>query len=74
MQAVQDQLKFAGDPEIKEHLDADGQFFCSWFLERVILSNKVFKYNPMGWKQERSIAVTNKSIINFKKKCMNLRA
>ncbi len=26
------------------------------------------KFNPMGWKQERNFVVTNKSVLNLKKK------
>jgi hypothetical protein len=38
--------------------------------EKVVFSGKVMKYNPMGWKQERNLLVTDRTIFNLKKKCM----
>lgn len=58
---VKDQLNFANDAEIKKLLEPD---------EKVVYSGKITKFNDMGWKQERNMVVTNKSIMNLQKKSL----
>jgi serum/glucocorticoid-regulated kinase 2 len=43
-------------------------FFCIYFLEHIILSAPVFKYNDYKKRQERNILLTNKSFYNLKGK------
>ena len=60
MEKVPDYLGFATDKEILKLFDPD---------EKLLFSDKVHKFNPFGWKQERSIIITNKNLFNLKKKC-----
>jgi len=64
-----DKLNFANDAEIKKLIDPDGiSLIFTLKIEKVLLSCIVVKYNPIGWKQERNMVVTNRSILNLKKK------
>ena len=59
MEADADLLGFAGDPDILKLFEPD---------EKLLLSDKLHKFNPFGWKQERNLIVTNKYLYNLKKK------
>ncbi len=61
MEKSSDYLGFSTDPEILKHFDPD---------ERVLFSDKLYKYNPYGWKQERNILISNKFVYNLKKKTL----
>ena len=54
-----DFLNFAKDHYIKTNVARD---------EAIEFSDKVYKYNKFGFKQERNILITNKGIYNLKKK------
>ncbi len=62
MDKLPDYLSFANDKEILKLLDCD---------EKLIFSDKLHKFNPLGWKQERNFVVTNKFIYNLKRKRMS---
>jgi len=64
MEKKSDYLGFANDPEILKMFEPD---------EKLLLSDKIEKFNPFGWKQERNIIVTNKYIYNLKKKSLKRR-
>jgi hypothetical protein len=36
--------------------------------ETTVFSDKVFKFNSYGWKQERNMVITNKNLYNIKKR------
>ena len=54
-----DHLGFANDPTIKKLLGS---------TDKVLFSGKVFKYNPMLWRQERVVLITTKYLYNLHKK------
>ena len=47
-------------------------FDFKYVLEQVFLSLKIKKYNMYDWKQERTLAVTEKNIYNIKGKSNSL--
>ena len=53
-----DFLNFAKDHNIKTNITRD---------EVIEFSDKLYKYNKFGFKQERNIVITNKAIYNLKK-------
>ena len=53
-----DFLNFAKDHNIKTNITKD---------ETIEFSDKLYKYNKFGFKQERNIVITNKAIYNLKK-------
>ena len=59
-----DFLNFAKDHYIKTNVARD---------EAIEFSDKVYKYNKFGFKQERNILITNKGIYNLKKKELKRR-
>jgi len=67
METIRDNLNLANDPEIKKLIDKDGKLLKT-FIERLLFSGKIHKFNPMNWKQERTMIITNKSIMNLKSK------
>ena len=54
-----DYLNFANDVAIKKLMESN---------DKVLFSNKVFKYNASQWRQERVLLITNKYLYNLKKK------
>ena len=55
-----DYLNFAPEKEVLKLFEPD---------EKLLFSDKLSKYNPFGWKQERNLLITNKNLYNLKKKC-----
>ncbi len=62
MEKQMDYLSFAVDKDILKMFEPD---------EKLLFSDKLHKFNPFDWKQERNIVITNKYIYNLKKKCMS---
>ena len=56
---VKDNLHLLDDPEVQKLFNG----------EKLLLSDKIIKINRFGFNQERWIAITDKGIYNFKKKC-----
>ena len=61
MEKFNDYLKFTNEPDILKLFEPD---------EKLIFSDKLYKYNPFSWKQERNIVITNKSVYNLKNKSL----
>ena len=61
MEKIWDYLKFENDRDILKLFEPD---------ERMLFTDKLHKFNPFGWKQERNLIITNKYLYNLKKKCM----
>ncbi len=64
MEKKLDYLGFAGDSVIQKMFEPD---------EKLLFSDKIHKFNPYGWKQERNILITNKYIYNLQKKALKRR-
>ena len=64
MEKKSDYLNFANDPTIIGMFEPD---------EKLLFSDKIYKFNPFDWKQERNIIITNKYIYNLKKKSLKRR-
>ena len=56
---VKDNLHLLDDPEVVKLFNG----------EKLLFSDKITKINRFGFSQERWIAITDKGIYNFKKKC-----
>jgi len=61
MEKICDHLSFGGEPDILSLFDKD---------EKLLFSDKIYKFNPFDWKQERNIVITNKFVYNLKKKSL----
>ena len=59
-----DFLNFSKDHHIKTNVTRD---------EQIDFSDKLYKYNKFGFKQERNIIITDKGIYNLKKKDLKRR-
>ncbi len=60
MEKMVDYLGFGRDKEILKLFEPD---------EKLLFADKLYKYNPFGWKQERNLLITTKYLYNLKKKC-----
>lgn len=65
-----DHAELSKDPEIISMLDKsrNGKIKLLNFIERIVFSGKVIKYNRFGMKQDRTILLTNLNLYNIKKK------
>ena len=73
-----DHAELSRDPEILSALDKarnGKRNFCVreilttiTYIERIVFSGKVIKYNRFGMKQDRTILLTNLNLYNIKKK------
>lgn len=66
-----DHAELSKDPEIVSMLDKSRNGmpnFSLMFIERIVFSGKVIKYNRFGMKQDRTILLTNLNLYNIKKK------
>ena len=64
IQSEYDFLNFSKDPYIKTNVTRE---------EQIQFSDKIFKINKFGFKQERSIIITDKGIYNLKKTSLKRR-
>lgn len=58
MEGGNDKLNFANDPDIQNILKG----------EDLLYSDKIYKKNRFGWKQERNLIISDKAVYNLKKK------
>ena len=63
MEKSKDYLSFENDKEVLRLFERD---------ERLIFSDKLIKFNPNAWKQERNFLLTNKFLYNLKRRGITL--